>query len=72
MPLIFAVNVDDLADGGVCQMPSAPHVAIFRVGDDFYMRRRIPAATRSGRSARTANRRPEGVVLAPYGALRRT
>jgi nitrite reductase/ring-hydroxylating ferredoxin subunit len=30
------MNTDDLADGGVCQMPSAPHIAIYRVGDEFY------------------------------------
>lgn len=36
MSLTFALNVDDLADGGVCPMPSAPHIAIYRVGDEFY------------------------------------
>lgn len=36
MSLTFAFNVDELADGQARQMPAAPHIAIYRVGDDFY------------------------------------
>lgn len=34
--LTFAFTVDDLADGQARQMPAAPHIAVYRVGDDFY------------------------------------
>lgn len=36
MSLIFAFNADELADGQVSQVPSAPHIAVYRVGDDFF------------------------------------
>ncbi|WP_428338977.1 non-heme iron oxygenase ferredoxin subunit [Mycobacterium sp.] len=36
MSLTFAFTVNDLADGEARPMPAAPHVAVYRVGDDFY------------------------------------
>jgi nitrite reductase/ring-hydroxylating ferredoxin subunit len=34
--ITFAFNVDELADGQARQVPAAPHIAVYRVGDDFY------------------------------------
>ena len=36
MPPVFALNVTDLADGEMRRVPAAPHVAMYRVGDEFY------------------------------------
>ena len=36
MPPVFAFNVTDLADGELRRVPSAPHVAIYRVNGVFY------------------------------------
>jgi Rieske [2Fe-2S] domain len=36
MSLTFAFTVDDLADGQARQMPAAPHIVVYRVGNDFY------------------------------------
>jgi nitrite reductase/ring-hydroxylating ferredoxin subunit len=34
--LTFAFTTDDLADGHARPMPDAPHIAVYRVGEDFY------------------------------------
>lgn len=36
MSLIFAFTTDELTDGDARQVPSAPHIAVYRVGEDFY------------------------------------
>jgi len=36
MSEVFAFTVDDLADGEVRPVPEAPHIAVYRVGDEFY------------------------------------
>lgn len=36
MSLLFALTVDELADGEIRQVPAAAHIAVYRVGDDFY------------------------------------
>jgi nitrite reductase/ring-hydroxylating ferredoxin subunit len=36
MTLTYAFDVDALAEGEVRQMPTAPHVAVYRVGENFY------------------------------------
>ncbi len=36
MPHIFAFKTDELGDGEGRVVPDAPHIAVFRVGDDFY------------------------------------
>jgi nitrite reductase/ring-hydroxylating ferredoxin subunit len=34
--LIFVCNTDELAEGAGRPVPRAPHVAVFRVNDEFY------------------------------------
>jgi nitrite reductase/ring-hydroxylating ferredoxin subunit len=34
--LVFAFTTAELADGEARPMPAAPHIAIYRVGDEFY------------------------------------
>ena len=34
--LVFACNADELGDGHGRTVPNAPHVAVFRTGDEFY------------------------------------
>lgn len=36
MSLVFAFTTAELADGEARPMPAAPHIAIYRVGDEFY------------------------------------
>jgi nitrite reductase/ring-hydroxylating ferredoxin subunit len=36
MSPVFAFNTTELADGGARTVPAAPHIAVYRVGDDFY------------------------------------
>jgi nitrite reductase/ring-hydroxylating ferredoxin subunit len=36
MPQLFAFNADELADGTARQVPSAPHIAVYRVDGKFY------------------------------------
>ena len=36
MTLTYAFDVDTLADGQARQMPTAPHIAVYRVGENFY------------------------------------
>jgi nitrite reductase/ring-hydroxylating ferredoxin subunit len=36
MSPVFAFNTTELADGEARTVPAAPHIAVYRVGDDFY------------------------------------
>lgn len=36
MSLVFAFTTAELADGEASSMPAAPHIAVYRVGDEFY------------------------------------
>ena len=36
MSLVFAFTADELADGNIRRVPDAPHIAIYRVGDEFF------------------------------------
>jgi nitrite reductase/ring-hydroxylating ferredoxin subunit len=36
MSPVFAFNTTELADGESRTVPAAPHIAVYRVGDDFY------------------------------------
>lgn len=36
MSLVFAFNTTELSDGEARQVPDAPHIAVYRVGDEFY------------------------------------
>jgi nitrite reductase/ring-hydroxylating ferredoxin subunit len=35
-PQLFAFNTDEIADGTARQVPSAPHIAVYRVDGEFY------------------------------------
>jgi nitrite reductase/ring-hydroxylating ferredoxin subunit len=36
MSEVFAFTIDELADGQARPVPAAPHIAVYRVGDEFY------------------------------------